>query len=526
MSIEKTVILVQKSRFQTELWRFILEKYNITVICKDKHNSNKNITDYFKSLDSKPDLLIIDFTVDNDYGVCRSFHQHYPSSKIILTIDSEHECLSSIRFLAMKEEIDEILFNFQKENLSSTVATNINFVFQCLNYPCVQEETLFKIIESFVSKNFYASNKKNELKKASNFTQKLDKITGKPTLITTFLSFFVVILLATTLIINARTLSIISSLKLLQSEILASARNEEKSTKPIMITSKEVQKTPQGTFNYGGSTTWASIRKKTNSQISKTSPEFDLRYLSPINSTSGSGAGIRMLLEGELDFAQSSRPIKLAEHLLAHQLGFTLKEYHVAIDAIAIAVHPSLQVSGLTIEQLKKIYLGQITNWKEVDGPDLEIVPFSRREEEGGTPEFFRHYVMNDQSFGKNVKRVSSTTDGLRQVTDIPGGIYYGSAPQIVPQCKVKALPIANSREEFVAPYVLPGVAPETCPKKRNQMNIEVIKNATYPITRYLSVIVKEDGGRAQKVGEAYTRLILTKQMQQLIEEAGFVSIN
>ena len=384
---------------------------------------------------------------------------------------------------------------------------------------------LFEVLESFNNKNFSASQGSIELKGASKSTQKSNKISHKAALFTVYLSFFVLILLIITLVIDTKTLSIISSLKLLQSQILAPARNEKKSTKPKIITSKEIQKVPQGTFNYGGSTTWASIRKITHPQISKAYPEFNLRHVLPINTTPGSGAGIRMLLEGELDFSQSSRPIKLAEHVLAHELGFILREYHVAIDAIVIAVHPSLRVSGLTIEQLKKIYLGQLTNWKEVNGPDLEIVPFSRREEDGGTPEFFRHFVLNDQSFGSNVKQVYSTTDGLRQVVDTPGGIYYASAPQIVPQCTVKVLPIAKSGEEFISPYVLPTVASENCPKQRNQLNIEVIKNATYPITRYLSVIVKEDGGLAQQAGEAYARLLMTKEMQRLIEEAEFVFI-
>ena len=98
MNTKKTVLLFHKSSFQTELWRFILEKFNVTVICNNNYNHNEHITDYFKSLESKPDLLIIDFTVDNDYGICRCFHQHYPSSKIILTIESGHECLSYIRF--------------------------------------------------------------------------------------------------------------------------------------------------------------------------------------------------------------------------------------------------------------------------------------------------------------------------------------------------------------------------------------------------------------------------------------------
>ena len=340
------------------------------------------------------------------------------------------------------------------------------------------------------------------------------------------MSFVLVPLLIVTLILDGSTLFLVSPMQGIQRKILAHSNQQKKSNNTKISTIGEVNNIPQGIFNYGGSTTWVPILNIVNSKITQEYPEFNLRYLPAIDATPGSGTGISMLLEGELDFAQSSRSIKPEEHILAHQQGFTLREYHVAIDAIAIAVHPSLQVSGLTIEQLKKIYLGQITNWKEVNGPDLKIVPFSRREQHGGTPHFFRHHVLHDQPFSNNVKYVYSTTDALKQIKQTPGGIYYASAPGIVTQCTVKSLPIASKNGEFIPLYLPPAVSPENCPQERHQINIAAIENATYPLTRYLSVIVKQDEGRAQKAGEAYTQLLLTKQMQKLIEEAGFVPIN
>lgn len=98
------------------------------------------------------------------------------------------------------------------------------------------------------------------------------------------------------------------------------------------------------------------FRKIINPRIQQEYPEFSLRYLSPISGTPGSGRGIPMLLEGQLDFSQSSRSSERSEHLLARERGFTLQEYH-----IAIAVLPHLKLSTLIIEQLKKIYLGEIS---------------------------------------------------------------------------------------------------------------------------------------------------------------------
>ena len=469
--------------------------------------------------------------VDNYDEICQCFHRDYPSSKIILTVPSEQECLSSIRFFAKNQGIDEILVNFQQENLLIQGIININTIFQYLDYPPLEEEQLVKVLEYFENKNTsaFATQKEIQLKNLSESTKTSDIVKFKIPVSKLRLAWFIVIGFSILILLEVSSFPLLSPVQRLQQQIAAKnqEQNQEKQKQIKILTLKQVETVPQGTFNYGGSTTWASIRKVINPQIAQEYPEFSLRYLSPINTTPGSGAGIRMLLEGQLDFSQSSRPIKQKEHLLARDRGFTLKEYPIAIDAIAIAVNPDLKVSGLTVEQLKKIYLGQITNWKEVNGPDLEIVPFSRKAEDGGTPEFFKHHVLDSESFGSNVQFVYSTTDGLRETTNAPGGIYYASAPQIVPQCTVKALPMAaENGQSFIAPYLTPAIALENCPQQRNQINVEVIRNGSYPITRYLSVIVREDGTRSQEAGEAYIQLLITQEIQQLIQQAGFVSIN
>ena len=103
----------------------------------------------------------------------------------------------------------------------------------------------------------------------------------------------------------------------------------------------KVQNVPTGLFNYGGSTTWAPIRKDVDPAIQTVWPGFQLRYTSPTIGAAGSGTGIKMLLNNQLAFAQSSRSIKNEEYQQASQRGLTLKEIPVAIDGIAIAVNPS-----------------------------------------------------------------------------------------------------------------------------------------------------------------------------------------
>jgi phosphate transport system substrate-binding protein len=239
-----------------------------------------------------------------------------------------------------------------------------------------------------------------------------------------------------------------------------------------------------------------------------------------------------MLLEGQLSFAESSRPIKDSEYDVAARRNFRLKAIPVAIDGIAIAVNPDLKIEGLTIEQLKGIYTGQITNWQQVGGPDLPISPISRPPDSGGTPELFKEVVLGNQPFGSHVRYVGDTTTGLQRVGNslgaggVPGGIYYASASEVVGQCIVKTLPISRHQgAEFVAPYQTPPVSVSNCSTQPNQLNIDAIQNDIYPLTRRLFVVIKQDGGLDEAAGEAYANLLLTPEAQQLVRQAGFVPI-
>lgn len=282
---------------------------------------------------------------------------------------------------------------------------------------------------------------------------------------------------------------------------------------------------PPGLFSYGGSTTWAPIRETVDPIIQIAHPQFQLRYTHPTNMEPGSGTGIKMLLDGQLALSQSSRPLEEEEYQKAEQRGYTLNQIPVAIDGIAIAVHQELGIPGLTIDQLKGIYTGSIDNWRQVGGPDLPITPYSRSTEAGGTVEFFVENVLNSEDFGPNVVHVFDTTDGLKRLIEDPGGIYYATATQIVPQCKVKPLPIGYEADQYVAPYETPFISLNLCPNQRNRLDVEAIQSGEYPITRRLFVIVKQNGQEDEQAGMAYAALLLSDQGQELIKDAGFVGL-
>jgi len=271
----------------------------------------------------------------------------------------------------------------------------------------------------------------------------------------------------------------------------------------------QVQNVPTGLFNYGGSTVWVTVRKEVDPAIQTVWPQFQLRYTAPNGSAPSSEAGIQMLLNNQLDFAQSSAPLTDENYQKAQQRGFKLTEIPVALDAIAVVVNPSLNILGLTVDQFNDIYAGKITNWNQVGGPNLKIKPY-------GNP---------DRDSSPAVELVPTTTDALRKVEAEPGGIYYSSAPLLISQCKVKPLLVGRSLKELVPPYKEPFVPLSQCPQKRNEVNTEAILSGQYPLTRRLLVIVKQNGQIEEKAGESYAKLLLTTQGKDLLTKAGFIPI-
>lgn len=174
-----------------------------------------------------------------------------------------------------------------------------------------------------------------------------------------------------------------------------------------------VQNVPSGVFNYGGSTSWVSIRKTVDPVIENVWPQFRLRYTDPDRSAPSSQTGIQMLLDNQLSFSQSSVPIPNEAYEQARQRGFSLQEIPVAIDGVAIAVNPSLNIKGLTVAQFNDIYAGKITNWNQVGGPNLKIIPYGKKDRDSGS-----HIVF-----------MPTTTEALRQVAVNPGGFITPLRP-------------------------------------------------------------------------------------------------
>ena len=276
---------------------------------------------------------------------------------------------------------------------------------------------------------------------------------------------------------------------------------------------KKVPAVPEGLFNYNGATSFAALETHgMNKQIISAHPQYQIRYTEPSNNDPpGGGTGLKMLINGELSFAQSGRSIKDSEHAKAKERNFTLEQIPVAIDGLVFFVNPKLPVAALNVEQLKSIFEGKITNWKELGGLDLPIVPISQDPEVHVTVSLL---LNNGEKLGDQVKIVRDYTTAMQQVATAAGGISFSPASLVRKQNSIRSIGLAKGNSQN---YIFP--------ISDGQVNLQAFRKGSYPITRRMYVIVRHDGKIEEQAGIAYANLLLTKQGQKIIEDAGFVSL-
>jgi phosphate transport system substrate-binding protein len=277
---------------------------------------------------------------------------------------------------------------------------------------------------------------------------------------------------------------------------------------------KEVPNVPEGVFNYGGSLIFASlVAQGTHTAINQAHPKFHLRYTEPIDNQPGTAKGIEMLLNGQLSFALSGRPLEDTEYKKAIEHGFKLDQVAVAIDGLAAYTHPDISIPGLSVAQLQAIYTGKITNWKEVGGPNLWIVPFSINT---------KTTALLKTLLGSNVDSVSPSVRSSRDystlvhdVASTRGAIGIGASMLVATQQTVHPVALAAGNTKQYIPVVT----------NDGKLNLIAFQNGTYPITRNLYVIIRKDGRADEKAGVAYANLLLSREGQQFVEKAGLVPI-
>lgn len=235
--------------------------------------------------------------------------------------------------------------------------------------------------------------------------------------------------------------------------------------------------------------------------IAKAFAEYYMANNSDVNVTvseSGSGNGAKSLINGTCDIAAMSRAMKDKEAKAAAEKGVKAVQHVVAYDGLAVIVHPSNPVQGLSADKIKAIYEGQITNWKDVGGPDMPIVVISR-DTNSGTYETFEGLVMKKAKMGGGVEYVGSNGGARQRVQSTPNAIAYVGIGFL---------------DDTIKPIAVNGVLPTP----------ETVLAKTYPIARELYMYTD---GQPQKGTAVCGFLDLCKQDKgkQLIEEVGFIPL-
>ncbi len=168
-----------------------------------------------------------------------------------------------------------------------------------------------------------------------------------------------------------------------------------------------------------GSTTVLPIAQKVAEAYMKENSDVSISI-----SGGGSGNGIKAIIDGSTDIADSSRFIKDKEVAMAVEKGVYPVPFAVAYDCIVPVVHPSNPVTDLSLEQLKGIYEGKITNWEELGGPDLKIVVVSR-DTSSGTYEVWESKVMQKERVFPGALLQASNGAVAQAVAKNKNGIGY-----------------------------------------------------------------------------------------------------
>ncbi len=242
-----------------------------------------------------------------------------------------------------------------------------------------------------------------------------------------------------------------------------------------------------------GSTTVGPIAKAFAEYFMKMYPEVNVEV-----SESGSGNGAKSLMNSTCDIANMSRFMKDKEFKACADNGVTPVAHVVALDGIAMIVHPSNPVKNLTTDQIRDIYMGKITNWKDLGGANEKIVVISR-DTNSGTYETFEGLVMKKEKIADGAEYVGSNGQARQRVQSTKGAIGYVGLGFV--DRTVKALTVNGI-----------------------EVSAKTIALGDYPIARPLFMFTNG----YPKMGSwiyKFINIYLTEEGQKMIESIGYIPV-
>ncbi|MBT9139771.1 MAG: Phosphate-binding protein PstS [Dehalococcoidia bacterium] len=254
---------------------------------------------------------------------------------------------------------------------------------------------------------------------------------------------------------------------------------------------------PSGSFQIKGSDSEVNVVQSLVEAFYEINPNAEFSVTG-----GGSGVGISSLIAGEIDIANSSRPMSDSEIESARANGVEPTPIVFAMDGLAVILHADNQVENLTLEQAGKIFAGEITNWSEVGGANAPISLYGRQSN-SGTYVFFRERVVKADfsPAKKNMNGNSQIVEGVR--ADV-SGIGYVAMGFIQGATGIKAVGLA---ETDAGPFVVP-------------TELDRVKAGEYVLTRPL---YQYYSGQPTGALLQFLEFILSAEGQLIVEEAGFL---
>ncbi|MFA6142644.1 MAG: PstS family phosphate ABC transporter substrate-binding protein [Candidatus Omnitrophota bacterium] len=218
----------------------------------------------------------------------------------------------------------------------------------------------------------------------------------------------------------------------------------------------------------------------------------------------GSGTGIAGLVNKKCDIANASRGIKSSEVDDANKKGVDPKRVVVAIDALSIVVNTRNPLSQLTVEQIGKIYRGEVKNWNEIGGSDMAVSLYGRQSN-SGTYDFMKENVMFGE-YSPNLKSMNGNAQIIEAIKQDISGIGYVGVGYAKESAGIKVLEVA----------VKPGS------KYYSPFNSIDVKSGRYPITRPLNQYLN---GTPKGLARDFILFELSPTGQAIVEKEGFFAI-
>lgn len=215
----------------------------------------------------------------------------------------------------------------------------------------------------------------------------------------------------------------------------------------------------------------------------------------------GSGIGIAALINGTTEIANASRAMKDAEKAkVRDRFNILPAEIPVAKDGLAVYVQESNPIEQLTLDQLRKIYTGDVTNWKDVGGPDAKIVLYSR-ENSSGTYVFFKDHVLKGDDFAAAAQTLPGTAAVVNAVAKEKFGIGYGGAAYAK---GVKEVKLVGKDGKAYLP------------------NAENVAQGVYPLSRNLFMYTR---GKPSGEAKAFIDYCLSAEGQAVVTQVGYFPV-